>query len=139
MNSTAQPTAAQPQQATPAATVRAYLEAFYSGDFSAARRLLADNLSFAGPFVEADNADAFLASAQPLRAMVRGHRILAQWEDGDQTSTWYEMNLNTPHANGSVLVSEWNTVRDGRVATANLVFDTAAFRKFLPHAGRATG
>jgi hypothetical protein len=42
------------------------------------------------------------------------------------------MNLKTPAGKGSVLVSEWNTVRDGKVTSAPLVFDTAAFRSLVP-------
>ncbi len=135
MTSTDQSTQSQPAQPTAAATVCAYLDAFYRGDLSAARSHLADDLSFSGPFVQVDDGDAFLASAKPLAAMVHGHRILEQCDDGERVSTLYEMNLRTPAGSGSVLVSEWNTVRDGRVASAKLVFDTAAFRSLMPHAG----
>ena len=125
----------QHEEQSPAQTVRDYLDAFYSGDYETTRDLLADDLAFRGPFVEVDNADAFLASAQPLRAIVRGHRLIRQWQDDDQVSTLYEMKIETPARSGSVLVSEWNTIRDGRVSSASLVFDTAVFRKLLPQAG----
>ena len=118
-----------------AQVVRDYLAAFYGGDFETARELLADDLTFRGPFVEVDSADAFLASAQPLRPILKGHRLVKQWQDDDQVSTLYEMSLETPAGTGSVLVAEWNAVRDGKVASAALVFDTAAFRELLPQAG----
>jgi hypothetical protein len=35
-----------------------------------------------------------------------------------------------------VLISEWNTVRDGRLGS--VVFNTAAFRKLVPDAGAAS-
>ena len=117
---------------SPARVVRDYLDAFYGGDFEAARELLADDVTFRGPFVEVDNAEAFLASAQPLRSIVSGHRLIKQWQDNDQVSTLYEMNLETPAATGSVLVSESNAIREGKIASASLVFDTEAFRKLLP-------
>jgi ketosteroid isomerase-like protein len=119
---------------TSAQVVRDYLDAFYGGDFETVRALLADDLAFRGPFVEVNDADAFLASAEPLRAIVRGHRLIKQWQDNDQVSTLYEMNLGTPSVTGSVLVSEWNAIRDGKVASASLVFDTDAFRKLLTQA-----
>jgi hypothetical protein len=125
----------QHEEQSPAHTVRDYLDAFYSGDYDTARHLLADDLAFRGPFVEVNDADAFLASAQPLRAIVRGHRLIRQWQDDDQVSTLYQMNIETPAGTRSVLVSEWNTIREGRVSSASLVFDTAAFRKLLPQAG----
>ena len=117
---------------SPERVVSAYLEAFYAGHFDIARCLVADDLSFKGPFVQVDSADALFASAKPLQQIVKGHRPIKQWRDGDEISTLYEMNLETPAGNGSVLVSEWNTVRDGKVTSATLVFDTAAFRSLVP-------
>jgi hypothetical protein len=84
-----------------------------------------------------EGADQFLASADGLRRIVRGHRTVRQWRDGEEISTLYEMKLETPAGTGSVLVSEWNTVRGGEVASATLVFDTAEFRKLVPQAGSA--
>lgn len=126
------------QDRSPARIVDRYLAAFYRGDFDAAHELVSDGLSFRGPFVQVDGADAFFASAQPLRQIVKGHRTVRQWRDGDEVSTLYEMHLETPVGKGSVLTSEWNTVRDGRVASATLVFDTAEFRKLMPQAGASS-
>jgi hypothetical protein len=120
-----------------AEVVDQYLDAFYRGDFETARTLLADDLSFKGPFVQVEGADQFVASADGLRKIVRGRRTVHQWRDGEEISTLYEMNLETPAGTGSVLVSEWNTVRGGEVAKATLVFDTAEFRKLVPQAGSA--
>lgn len=112
-----------------------YLDAFYRADFETARALLADDLSFEGPFIQVQGADRFIASADGLRHIIRGHSTVRQWQDGEEISTLYEMKLETPLGTGSVLVSEWNTVRGGLVASATLVFDTTEFQKLLPHAG----
>ena len=120
------------EQLSTGRVVSAYLDALYAGDFENARRLVADDLSFSGPFIQVDRADAFFASAKPLRQFVRGHRTIKQWENGNEVSTLYEMNLETPAGKGSVLASEWNTVRSGKIVRAMLVFDTAAFRKVVP-------
>ena len=126
------------QDRSPARIVDRYLAAYYGGDLDAAHELVSDGLSFRGPFVQVDGADAFFASAQPLRQIVKGHRTVRQWRDGDEVSTLYEMHLETPVGKGSVLTSEWNTVRDGRVASATLVFDTAEFRELMPQAGASS-
>ena len=115
-----------------AEVVNAYLAAFWMGDVAQARRLVADDFSFRGPLAQADDKETFFASAAPLVPIVRGYRPLRQWEDGDEVCTVYECQLETPVGAGSVLVSEWNTVRAGRVAAARLMFDTAAFRALLP-------
>ena len=112
--------------------VNAYLEAFWSGDFEQARRLVVDDFSFQGPLAQADDKETFFASAAPLVPIVRGYRPLRQWAEGDEVCTVYECQLETPVGAGCVLMSEWNTMRDGRVAAARLMFDTAAFRALLP-------
>lgn len=123
------------QRLSPAQVVERYLQTFYLGDFETARGLVADDLSFNGPFVQVQGADRFFASAQPLRQVVNGHSVVRHWEEDNEVSTMYEMQLKTPAGEGSVLVSEWNTVRKGKVASARLVFDTAAFRRLVPQAG----
>ena len=112
--------------------VNEYLAAFWSGDFDKARSLVADDFSFQGPLAQADNKETFFASAAPLAPIVRGCRMLRQWEDGDDVCSVYEFKLATPVGAGTVLVSEWNTIRNGRLASARLMFDTAAFRALMP-------
>lgn len=112
--------------------VNAYLTAFTSGDFDKARTLVADGFSFHGPFLKADNKEAFFAGASRLAPIVRGYRLVRQWEDGDDVCSMYEFKVETPVGAGSVLMSEWHTVRDGQLIASRLVFDTAAFRAFVP-------
>jgi ketosteroid isomerase-like protein len=118
--------------ASAAQVVNEYLAAFWSGDFDKARSLVADDFSFRGPLAQADNKETFFASAAPLAPIVRGYRLVRQWEEGDDVCTVYECKLETPVGTGSVPISEWNTVRSGRVAAARLMFDTAAFRALMP-------
>jgi hypothetical protein len=93
---------------------------------------VADNFSFRGPLAQADDKAAFFASAAPLASIVRGHELLRQWADGNAVCSMYQCRLATARGAGSVLVAEWNTVREDRVVAAKLVFDTAAFRALLP-------
>lgn len=112
--------------------VNAYLDAFTAGEFDKARELVADDFSFHGPFIQTDSRDAFFAGAAPLAKIARGHRLLRQWEEGDEVSSLYEFRLETPAGAGAVLMSEWHTVRDGLLRSARLVFDTAEFRTVVP-------
>jgi hypothetical protein len=54
-----------------------------------------------------------------------------QWIDSDEVCSVYRCRLETARGAGSVLIAEWDTVRDDRVVAAQLVFDTAAFRALL--------
>lgn len=115
-----------------AALVNTYLDAFYAGDFGKAGTLVSDDFHFKGPFVEATNKEAFFASAARLALIAKGHRLLRQWEDGGEVSSIYEVNLETPAGKGWVAMSEWHTVRHGKLVSARLILDTAAFRALVP-------
>lgn len=136
MNSTHQTTqisgTGQRRHPAPAEAVNAYLAAFCTGDFEAVRPLLAEDFAFHGPFVQVRGREPFLGSAAGLKPIVRGHRLRQQWADGDEVCSWYELSLETPVKSGSVTMSEWHTVRDGKVVSGQVVFDAAAFRAFLP-------
>ena len=60
-------------------------------------------------------------------------RLLRQTERDGQVASLYELDARTPHGATTFLMSEWNTVRDGRLESALLVFDTAAGARL--HAG----
>lgn len=115
-----------------AKVVNDYLNAFTSGEFDQAQTFVSDAFWFQGPFLQCETKDAFFKSATPLAAIVRGHRMLRQFEDGNDVCSIYELNLQTPAGSGAVLMSEWHTVRHGQLASGRLVFDTAAFRKVVP-------
>src|SRR5436309_3170211 len=106
---------------TPTETVNAYLASFYSGDYDRAVSTLAEDFSFQGPFLRVEGRAAFLDGAQGLRPVVRGHRLLYQWQDGAEVCSIYEVELCTPAGSGSVLMSEWHTVCDGRLTRGRVV------------------
>jgi hypothetical protein len=114
--------------------VDVYLSAFYTGDFDRARSVVADDFRFDGPFVQAVGRDAFFASAEGLRSIVRGHRLRHRWVDGPEVCSVYDVDVQTPAASGSVTMSEWHSLRGGQLASGRVVFDTAAFRALLPPA-----
>ncbi len=66
--------------------------------------------------------------ASRVAADYRGSRMLHQWEDAGEVCSLYEFKVETPAGAKVVVVSEWNTVRDGQVASSLMVFDTGALR-----------
>jgi len=111
--------------------VNDYLAAFYAGDFARAEAFVADDFHFKGPFVETLSKEAYFASAARLALIAKGHRMLHQWQDGDEICSVYDVDLETPAAKGSVIMSEWHTVRNGKLASSRLILDTAAFRALV--------
>ena len=123
---------------TPAQVFDDYLSAFTSGDMEAAQSLIADDFSFAGPMLQVTGKEEFFAGASQLLPIMRGYRMLRQWEDGDEVCSIYEFKIETPAAAGAIVMTEWCKVREERLASSRLVFDTAAFNKLMPAAQPTT-
>lgn len=115
----------------PLEVVNEYLSTFYTGDFDRAAALVGGNFRFRGPFVEVHGKDAFLASAAALQPIVRGHRLLQQWVNGDEVCSIFELLVEAASA-GTVTISEWHTVRGGTLTAALVLFDSPALRALLP-------
>ncbi len=111
---------------------REYLDRFTAGDLEGARELLAEDFSFDGPMLQAHGRDEFLAGAAGLGPIVRGNQMLRQWEDGDEVCSVYEFKVETPLGAGSIPMTEWARVRDGRLVSARLIFDTAQMAALMP-------
>jgi ketosteroid isomerase-like protein len=115
-----------------AAVVDRYLDAFYRGDLKTAGTVLADEFAFRGPFVEVAGRAEFLAGAEGLRRIVRGHRIVRRWVDGDEVCSIYDVAIESPAGRGDVTMSEWHRLRDGQIVSGRVLFDSAALRLLLP-------
>jgi ketosteroid isomerase-like protein len=111
---------------------QAYLERFTGGDVEGAAELLADDFTFRGPIVQADSKAEFLAGAKGAAAVARGVKIHHAWADGDDVCMFYDFEIETPAGAGSIQMAEWAVVRDGKLVSSRLVFDTAAFMALMP-------
>ena len=110
---------------TTARVVTAYQQAMAQGDFAAARKLLADDLVFKGPFDTFTEPESYLAALKRLLPIVKGVSTRKLFVDGDDACLLYDMETNI--AAGTVLIAEWFHVRDGRIASVQAVFDARPF------------
>ncbi|MDX6391054.1 MAG: hypothetical protein QOJ73_2117, partial [Streptosporangiaceae bacterium] len=46
--------------------------------------------------------------------------------------SFYDFKIETPAGAGSIPMAEWNSFRDGKLASARLIFDTAAMAALMP-------
>ncbi len=82
--------------------------------------------------LQVDGKDAFFEAVSDMASIFKGHTILKQFEDGNEVCSIYDLEIEAPAGAGSVTMSEWCTVQDGRLTSARLVFDTAAFNALVP-------
>jgi predicted SnoaL-like aldol condensation-catalyzing enzyme len=109
-----------------------YLDRFTSGDVAGAAELLADDFSFHGPMLQSEGKAAFIEGASGLGPIVRGYKMLRQWGEGDEVCSLYDFNIETPAGAGAITMAEWSTVRDGKLASSRVIFDTAAMAALMP-------
>ena len=102
--------------------------AFAKKDFSSARSLLHDNLSFHGPIDTFSRADDYVASLTRLGTMMKGIRHEKTIAEGDEVAVFYVLDT----AVGSAPVADWYKVRDGKIASIHTYFDA---RPFAPPSG----
>ena len=84
------------------------------------------------PILQSEGRAAFIEGSKTAQAIAAGYKMLRQFEDGDEVVSIYEFELGPPATPGRVLITEWNTVRDGKLASARVVFDTAQFAALMP-------
>ncbi len=109
-----------------------YLDRFTSGDLDGAAELLDESFAFRGPMVQADNRADFLAGTEGLLPIVQGYDMQRIFTDGDEVCAIYDFKVATPAGAGTVPMTEWSVVRDGKLVSSRLLFDTAAFAALMP-------
>jgi hypothetical protein len=115
-----------PREQRPSEIVTRFLSSYHSGRIADARAMLTEDLSFRAPLVDEGSQEAFFAGAEEKSALVRGFRVLRQWEDADDVSTLYEIDVETKAGAASMLMHEWHHIRDGSIDSTVMVFDTVA-------------
>ncbi|HEU5391315.1 MAG TPA: nuclear transport factor 2 family protein [Streptosporangiaceae bacterium] len=111
---------------------RTYLERFTGGDVEGAAEFLADEFAFDGPILQAKDKAEFLAGSAAAAAMARGCTIRRQWADGEDVCSVYDFEVQTPAGAGAIPMAEWSVIRDGKLVSSRLLFDTAAMAALLP-------
>jgi len=109
-----------------------FLEAFTSGEIGTALNMITDDFTFSGPILQAEGKDAFAEGAQMAAAVATGFTMHRQVEQGDNVVSMYDFELGAPASVGKVTMTEWNTIRDGKIASSRVFFDTAEFNALMP-------
>jgi hypothetical protein len=64
--------------------------------------------------------------------MARGCTIHHQWVDGDNVCSIYDFEIETPAGAGAIPMAEWSVIRNGKLVSSRLLFDTAAMAALMP-------
>ena len=111
---------------TTASVIRAYYDAWTTGDFGTAVALLADGLTVEVPVNQYPTAESFGAALKGFGSLASRVELHAAMTDGEDGMLLYDMDVA---ALGTLRVAEHFTVRAGQITRIRQVHDTAALRE----------
>ena len=111
--------------ANPLNVIQQFQQAVGKGDFTAARHLLHDNLSFRGPLDTFHKPEPYLEALKRLQPIIQRIDILKMFADGNDVCVLSEMVTNTPI--GTAFSCEWFHVKGDKISSIRIVFDARPF------------
>jgi SnoaL-like domain len=111
---------------TPVAIACAFTEAWTSHDMDTAASYLAEDVELDGPTNHRTGVKAYMEGLRPFARAVTGMRMVAAFGDDAQALIMYEV---TTGPFGTLTCAEHLTIRDGKIQTDKLTFDTYETRK----------
>jgi hypothetical protein len=115
-----------PEQLDPADLAVAFVEAFGARDMEAVARYIADDVVFESPRMTLTGAAAFLEEVGKFAQAVSGASVLAVAGDASQALIMYDIET-VPF--GTLRAVDRVVVRDGKITSDILVFDTSKLRQ----------
>ena len=109
--------------------IETYHKAWTAGDFTTARRCLADHLDFKGSIDQFQKADDFIEALKGFQSMLRGVSVLKRHFDQNGAALLYDCDTVTPA--GVIRTAEFFTTDNGKISEIRLVFDASELRKLM--------
>ncbi len=111
------------------------LKAYYDGikQKNGWQSFVSDDIAFDGTGVKATKGkDAYIAGTSRFLQAVKTSQVKERIVEGDRACVLMHYDLMSPKGNSaSSDVAEILTVRDGKIVSATIYFDTVAFNNFL--------
>ena len=105
----------------PAALVRAYLQAAGEKNFAVVRDMLSEDVTFAGPAMEIDGAEAYVEALRRLAPVLVRYDVRKLFVDGTDVCAIYDFVTDT--AAGAVRSVEWIRLDGDKLRSVELFFD----------------
>jgi ketosteroid isomerase-like protein len=102
--------------------VKSYYAAFDTHDFAKARGLMRDDFRFAGPMMAASSPEQLFEQMKAFDCDFK-NTLISMVESRNTVACLYDCEFSRPFK-ATIRMSEWLTIVDGKIAAANLVYDT---------------
>jgi len=114
------------EHTTPTALVRAFTEAWTSHNLASAADYVAEDVVFDGPLGHTDGKQEYMEGINRLAQIVTSMRVVAVYGDEAQALIMYELHTDQY---GILTCAKLFTIRDGKIHTDRLTFDSYPMRK----------
>lgn len=110
-------------------TIRMYFERLFAGGWEA---LIADDIVFTSPSGVTHGKAAYVAGTNGFKRVAKSVDVQQLIVDGDSAVAVTRYQLQSPKGNvANCDTIEVLSVRDGKISSSRICFDTAAFGKFM--------
>jgi ketosteroid isomerase-like protein len=103
----------------PAGLAEIYFDAWQAGDSARLRRILAADVTFAGPMGTATGVDACVKGLAGMATMFNDIVIHERLADATDVMTWYDLVTDS----GALPTVNWSHVEDGLITAIRATFD----------------
>ena len=95
----------------------------------ALRDLVAEDVRFVGPTMQASGAAEYVAMNEQLLGFHRETRMLQQFERNGSVCSIYELDMTTPAGEDvlTLTMADWLEVADGKITSQRIYFDPREF------------
>jgi ketosteroid isomerase-like protein len=94
----------------------------------ALRGLVADDVSFVGPTMQASGAAEYVGMNEQLLGFHRETRMLQQFEQNGSVCSIYELDMSTPAGDLlTITMADWLEIADGKIKSQQIYFDPREF------------
>jgi ketosteroid isomerase-like protein len=105
--------------------VERFQAAMAKGDAAEARKLMRDDMKFAGPLDQFDKPEPYLQALGQLGPMIERVEVVREFSDGDEVARFCNLHFKPPLP--KTFVAEWYHVKDGKISSIRIAFDARAF------------
>ncbi|MET9888290.1 hypothetical protein ABZZ20_35280 [Streptomyces sp. NPDC006430] len=121
-------------QAVTRRTVRAYHEARFRGDVTTAAAQIGEGFRFRSPFIASDNPTGHLDGLDGLLGIVTGVELISELYGETEATLVYNVHT-APTVGITQHTAEHFQLRNGRITSITLVFDSAPWQAIMAAAG----
>ncbi|MET9677771.1 hypothetical protein ABZY68_32475 [Streptomyces sp. NPDC006482] len=116
--------------------VRAYHEARFRGDVTTAAAQIGESFDFRSPFITSDSPTGHLDGMDGLLGIVTGVELISELYSETEATLLYDVRT-VPAVGITQRTAEHFRLRDGRITSITLIFDSAPWQAIMSVAGPA--